>query len=317
MKRTVALLLVLALGSLVFAAAGISIHSTNPPAGSGNLGLEPQPLMDPQVIVTGSTMFLGAAWYYHYNNDDDGDDDYQDGEIYPANSEPLELVYNCMNYLIGESGSVACMGEFSPYSLSGLQTDYYIPRYDQNYMEFLEENLNGTNPNMPSPPFSCSYDFVQVTNSDPLTGGGTPYYDLLMIGEEWALYPTNFLHERAELTAYVAAGGRIIIAGSTKSDPVTGQQLIFLPKDQIWMYASTGPFNLPPVRPGHPVAQGIDREEWDIQNEIYAHVDNWDQQYYVVVFEDDDGYPTLLVGDLDAQDVAPTSWGALKASVSQ
>jgi hypothetical protein len=307
------LLLVLCLVVPLWAAGGLCVNATTPPHTEQ---APPQPSWgkEDDVVITGSTMFIAAAWYCHST---------VSGTPYTSNREGLDLVFNSMFYLIGNTGSVACMGDFGQYSLSGLQTGFYLEDYDQNYMEFVEENLNGTNPNLPgNHPYHCSYDMTQISKDDPLVLNNEPLYDLLMIGEEWKIEEgENYLHTRQEITSFIAAGGKVIIAGSTKVDPITGTRLSFLPKDQVWMFASVlGTFPLPPADPGHPIAAGIDEEEWGVQSEVYSVIRDYDEDYYYKVFSNSsflDGNSTVLVvGGDEWSGVQPTSWGALKAGLA-
>ncbi|MBD3372454.1 MAG: hypothetical protein GF403_07045 [Candidatus Coatesbacteria bacterium] len=315
MKRTSVIWLFILSGSvLAFTGAGTSALSNGDCQSSPVLGIEQAPLGadDAEIIVTGASMFIPAAMYAHSTND---------GDPYTANREGLDLVYNCMNYLIGTSGNVACMGEFDPSSISGLQTDF--PGYEplnQNFMEFVEENLNGDNPDLPGDhPYHCSYEFTQIDNSDPLINGGQPNYDLLMIGEQWT---ADYLFTRSEIINYLLCGGKIILGSSSELDPVAGDQLTFLPKSQIFMKRQLiDGLPLPPCDPSHPIADNIDDGQWGIQSEVVNVIFNYDLSYYHPVFANysalGDGEAYLVVGGEQTSAVTETSWGAIKEGLSR
>lgn len=308
-------LLIVFTASSAFGYAGLSALGAagdTTPTLSG--GPAPTDSGEAEVVVTGASMFLVGAFYCHNNGL---------GDPFTVEREGLDLVYNCMTYLLGSTaGNIACIGEFYPTSISGLQLEHSNPLVNQNYMEFLEENLNGTNPGLPPDhPYDCSFSFVQITNDDPLTNGGSANYDMLMIGEQWeCVEPNNYLHTRLEMINFVDAGGKIIIAGSSEIDPVAGQDMVFLPKDEINMHRQLiDHFPLPASDPGHPIARGINEGEWGIASEVTCYLRNYDTDYYAKIFSDEggpDGYTTLLLGGTN-YGLEPTSWGALKAELSE
>ncbi|MCK4594389.1 hypothetical protein KAU45_07790 [bacterium] len=272
----------------------------------------------PEVIVTGALMFLAGAHTNHVDTN---------GYDYYANDQGLKLVYNCMTYLLDRDWSdepIGCIGDFGKWS--GLQTGYdAMPDWDQNYMQFLESNLNNE---------GCNFTLEQISNSDPLIGDGEILYDIVMIGDRWNF---NVLHSRAEYSAYVSLGGKIIIAGTW--DPIpdpAGGQLDFLPKNRIWMKRDLyTEFLLPATDPSHPIAENIINPQWWYRNyelwdgtpwegpvnpEIYNRIFKYDDEYYTKIFADPPGFPdtpsTLVLGGQWKEipnAVHEMSWGAIKA----
>lgn len=266
---------------------------------------------EPEVIVTGAAMFLVAAMYYQEN---------PFGGMFDVDRTPLDLVYNCITFLLGgTAGRVACIGNFAPY-VSGLQTQNNYP-YDINFMLNLEDNLNGRNSNLPPDhPYNCNFEFVQITRDTPLVSGGVINYDLLMIGEQWSV---GRLHTRAEFIDYINRGGKVIVGGSSALNPI-GETLTFLPKLNIKMrphYIEY--FPLPATDPGHPIARNIDTSEWGINDEILAILTDFDddpgEQYYTKIFSNEggpDGPTTVVLGGTN-WGITKDSWGAIKAGMGQ
>jgi hypothetical protein len=274
----------------------------------------------PKIIVTGSVMFICAARYNH--ND-------ENSIPYGVNDQGLKLVEHCINYLLSDgeydgyadpvtSATIACIGDFDG-AVSGLQTyNNTWPQYDQDYMVFVEGNLNA---------LGNSYILHQIDNSTALNSGSTLYYDILLIGEQWdAGFLTghdNYLHSRAEFNSYLNNGGKVIIAGTTEVDHTDGNYLTFLPKDEIRMQTITGggvdKFPLPPADPNHPIAVGINDEEWDIVGEVIADINYFDVNEYYKVFPAWSGTNytnTLVIGGDDVPHnpgVEETTWGQIKA----
>jgi len=180
-------------------------------------------------------------------------------------------------------------------------------------MAFVEGNLNG---------LGNSYSLTQIDNATALNVGSTLNYDLLMIGENWDAGflsgHNNYLHSRAEFNSYLSNGGKVIIAG-TKEIPGTGNSyLTFLPKDEISMQKIYGggldEFPLPAADPNHPMAVGIDDEEWNYTGEVISLINYIDTEEYYKVFPTWSGQCYLVVGgDNIGGAVEETTWGQIKA----
>ncbi len=271
----------------------------------------------PKIIVTGSTMFEGAAWYNHSDNN---------SVPYPANDQPLKLVEHCINYLLSDgeydgytnpvtTANIACIGDFDGDMLSGLQTHYdgSGAEHDQNYMEFVEENLNA---------LGNSYTLTQIDNSTPLTTGMNLNYDMLMIGEHWdagfVAGHINYLHSRGEFNDFLNYGGKVIIAGTHEISGTDSSYLTFLPKDEISLrkiFGALDEFPLPAADPNHPITVGINNEDWGYVGEVISEITYIDTEEYYKVFPVWSGQCYLVIGGDDFS-VETVTWGQIKAEFS-
>ncbi|MCD4733099.1 hypothetical protein K8R78_02550 [bacterium] len=268
----------------------------------------------PFIIATGSTMFTGAAWYGNLDGN---------SNPYPGNDLPLKLVEHCINYLLSDgnydgindpvtTANIGCIGDFDGDELSGLQThfDGTDTQFNQNYMAFVEGNLNS---------LGNSYTLTQIDNSTALNVGSTLNYDLLMIGENWDAGflsgHNNYLHSRAEFNSYLTNGGKVIIAGTKEISGTGNNYLVFLPKDEISMqriFGGLDEFPLPPVDPSHPITFGIDSEEWDYTAEVISRINYIDTEEYYKVFPVWSGQCYLVVG-AEFWAIEEATWGQIKA----
>ena len=121
------------------------------------------------IIVTGTSMFHAA---YHMGSS--------------GTHGGINLVYNSINYCIGDSGSVGC------YNVSGTNS---------SYLPYIQQNLNNN--------FNTDYSFNTISNIETIVDGdGEILYDVIAAGYGWN--SGNF-HSQSTISEYLEAGGSIIL----------------------------------------------------------------------------------------------------------
>ncbi|PCH66543.1 MAG: hypothetical protein COC01_07795, partial [Bacteroidetes bacterium] len=196
------------------------------------------------IIITGTTMFYGARNNY---------------------AEPKQLVYNCLNYTIGTSGTIGC------YSYGGTSSGN-IPT--------LQSNINGQ--------FGTSYSFSTINNGTVLVTNGQPNYDAVACGYNWS---TGGIHGLAQIQEYLDAGGNVIFSGTSNLNGT----IPFLPYSVFNVNSSNSTFPGPALLPNHPLADNVVGGDWGYNSELHSYFSSYDTDEYDAVWGS--GVLSVLVHD--------------------
>ncbi|MBL4625918.1 MAG: M4 family metallopeptidase, partial [Flavobacteriales bacterium] len=190
-----------------------------------------------KIIVTGTTMFYGARYA---------------GGI--ATWDAANLVYNCLNYTTGSSGTVGC------YSYGGTSGSYY-PQV---------ESMMNTN-------FGTNYSFSQINNATALVTAGVPNYNVIVAGYNWN---ASGIHTLSQIQDYLNAGGSIILAGTSSNSGL----IPFLPYDVYNVTTSSSTFPGPALLLNRPLALNVNAGDWGYNSELHSYFSSYDAAEYTEVW---------------------------------